>query len=336
MTASRPLLRSLAAALVVAAGLAGCDHVTEPDGPRLIDQFGPFAVLEGLDANRDSVRFPDNQSIVFTARFSKQVDWVIEITGQESGAVKRIEGFSAEVSPENARWAGGTTDLPLFKSEPVEAALFVPAESSDTLRTAIRVVEPREYAGAVFEDFEDDPDVFIGNFEFEFDLSATGVSSEVPAGQGDAFLLLRSRGGLPVVADRFFLGLIDVRPPGGGVLEVPTTVPEDLYMNFFLRGFATDFTIPVVQLIVDGNGTGAYEIDQDIAIPFGDLTADFDGWQLVSAPLSELGVTEEQAGQIVGVRVLLITDADAQPSPPLPVDFGIDYITFTAGGPFQP
>ena len=59
------------------------------------------------------------------------------------------------------------------------------------------------------------------------------------------------------------------------------------------------------------------------------------GWRAVGIPLSETAITRAQAQEIVAVRVLLISDANAQPSPPLPVAFGIDYITFTAGAPLD-
>ena len=44
-------------------------------------------------------------------------------------------------------------------------------------------------------------------------------------------------------------------------------------------------------------------------------------------------MTQAQADDIVGVRVVLISDNSAQPATPRQVAFGIDYITFTAGGP---
>jgi hypothetical protein len=48
-----------------------------------------------------------------------------------------------------------------------------------------------------------------------------------------------------------------------------------------------------------------------------------------------MGLTDEQTQQIVAVRVLLISDQSEQPTPPLEVEYGIDYITFTAGRPLQ-
>ena len=325
------MMRSLLCALAFAAVAIGCDHQTEFDGPGLIDRFGDFNLIEPLAADRSAVNFEAGQTVAFSARFNKQTDWVVEITGEQSGAVKRIEGFSNEVSAENAVWRGGTTDLPLFKGEPATARLFFPNEpGSDTTTVDLAVLTARDYPGSVLAAFEGGDDVTVGNFEFE--LEGAGISAEVPPGQGDGFFLFR---GTDDVVSNFFVGLIDIRQPGGGFVDVPTTVPSNSYVNFLIRGFNTPNTIAVVQVIADGNGSGAFEDGQDTVFPFGDVPVDFGDWRLFSKPLSELGMTQEQAGQIVAVRVLLISDNNNQPNPPLPVDFGIDYITFTAGGPLE-
>ena len=334
MPALRPFARGLSAVCMVLAlglGTAGCDHVTDPDGPNLTDRFGDFAILDSLSADRATVDFAAGETVTFLARFNKQVDWVVEITGRESGAVKRIEGFSNELTAENARWAGGTTELPLFKDELVDAVLLVPEEMADTSRAAVEVLSARTYAGNVAADFEGTDNITVGNFEFEFQNA--GISSEVPPGQGNGFYLLRG-------ADRnlrnFFVGLIDIRPrANAGFFTVPTSVPEDLYFNMFLRGLGTEYTIAVVQLIADGNGTGRYEVDQDTVFPYGDIPVDFEGWQLFSKTVAEIGMTQTQAQQIVAIRVVLISDANAQPTPAQPVAFGIDYLTFTAGRALQ-
>ena len=332
------LLRGAVLSIVVGLALAGCDHATDFDGPRLIDRFGDFALLDTLTASQNVVAFSSGESVVFSARFNKQVNWVVEITGQQSGAVKRIEGFSDELTAENARWEGGTTELPLFKEEAVEALLFVPDEDSDPTRVAIEVIETREYPGDVVADFEADggSDIAVGNFEFEL-APESGLSAEVPPGEGDAFFLFR---GTDNVVNNFFVGLIDitpgeVTPDGEGYFEVPTSVPEELYFNAFLYSFDTPNTIAVIQVIADANGTGAFEDGQDDVFPIFDMPVDWSGWRAIGIPLSETAITQAQAQEIVAVRVLLISDNNAQPSPPLPVEYGIDYITFTAGGPLE-
>lgn len=328
-----------AVALVLLVGLlaAGCDHVTDVDGPNLTDRFGDFFVVDSLMASQAEADFAAGDAIAFTAQFNKQVDWVLEITGRESGAVKRIEGFSNELTPENARWSGGTTELPLFKTETADAVLLIDDENADTLRTTVEVLAPRTYDATIVADFEQpSPSIVLGNFEFEFDLTATGRSAEVPPAEGDFFYLLRSTGG-PVVADPFFIGLISINASitGETYFPVPSSVPEDLFFNAFLYSFGTPNTIAVVQLAVDTNGSGAYEDGQDATFSILDQPVEGEGWQTFSAPLSTTEITQAQTEAIVAIRVLLISDNNGQPSPPLPVDFGIDFINFTAGGPLQ-
>ena len=342
-----PFRSVLAASLLLIAGygLAGCDHSTVPDGPNLIERFGPFTPLDPVSADRSTVDFAAGQQVVFGGSFNKQVNWVLEITGQESGAVKRIEGFSSVLDATNAVWEGGTTELPLFKDEAVEVALFVPEENSDTSRVSLTVTTPRMYPGNVAADFEGGGRIAVTNPEFEFD--EVGISDEVPPAEGDGFYLLR--GTDDVVVNNFFIGLITILPPGGaGTFEVPTTIADELYFNAFLYNYGTPNTLPVVEVVVDANGTGRFEDGQDTIVPLGadvefpNLSEGFGdgGWVLYSEPASSFGafgagLTDAQTEQIVAIRVVLISNAAAQPTPPLQVDFGIDYITFTAGGPLE-
>ena len=341
--------RGFALGLVMLLGLAavGCDHATDFDGPSLIDRFGDFALLDPLEANRATVDFAEGESVTFSARFNKRVNWVLEIVGQESGAVKRFEDFSAELTAENTRWTGGTTELPFFKDEPVEARLFVPEEESDTTRASVEVLTPRSYPGIVIADFEGDDAIAVFDPEFEFE--EIGISTEVPPAQGEGFYLLR---GTDAPQTNFFVGTVRVFPPGGGTFEVPTNVASELYFNCFLYGYGTAYTIAVVEVIVDANGNGTYDengqgVPLDTVVPLGgDVEfpnigiVDFEGWQAYSEPASSfgkfgVGLTDQQTQQIVAVNVVLISDENAQPNPPLQVEYGIDYLTFTAGGPLQ-
>lgn len=343
-TDSFPLLPAACLALGVIL-LAGCDHATDFDGPRLIDRFGDFSLLDPLTVNRTSVDFAAGESASFAARFNKQSNWVLEIVGQESGAIKRIEGFSSELTAENANWQGSTTELPLFKDEPVTASLFFPDDAVDTTRVELVVATPRTYPGSVIASFEGSDRLSVSNPEFEFD-PGFGISAEVPPAQGDGFYLMR--GTDDVVVNNFFIGLITILPPAGAnVFTVPTTIADELYLNAFLRGFGTPNTIAVIEVVVDGNGTGRYEANGDRIIPLGaDVefpnvgNIDFEGWQAYSEQASSFGkfgagITDAQTQQIVAVRVVLISDANAQPSPPRQVEFGVDYLTFTAGGPLE-
>lgn len=328
----RSFAATLAVALAAALSVAGCDHVTDFDGPRLVDRFGPFALLEPLQASRVTADFAAGETVVFTARFNKQTNWVLEIIGLESGAVRRIEGFSSELNASNARWEGRTTVLPFFGVEPVRATLSFPDEAeAGTSATSLNVLSPRTYPGSVVADFEGGDNIRVGNFEFE--LAAARIEGTPRPAQGSGYFLLR---GTDNVVRNFFVGLIDILPRTAGTyFAVPTSVPENLYVNMFIRSFGTPHTIAVVQLVADANGNGRFDDGVDRVFPYSDIPVDWTGWRAFSKSFAELGMTQQQAQQIVAVRVILISNNNTQPTPPRPVDFGIDYITFTAGGPLQ-
>ncbi len=312
---------------------AGCDHETEPfDGPLLVDRFGDFAVLESLTIDRATVDFSVGQVVTFGARFNKQLDWVIRITGQESGAVKYIPGFSNELNMTNAVWKGGTTELPLFKKEMCQVDLIIPEEDSLTISGMVEVVGTKVYEGSLFTDFETSlgANLFLGNFEFEL-TNRTGRRNDIPAGQGDWYYLFE---GTDNVVPNFFVGLADIsaRVNGSNYISFPTTVPEELYFNAFMYADGGPFGIAVVQFIYDSNNSGAFEDGQDQAFQLaGDFPLNWVGWKHIHHPMSAVGITEAQLSKIVAIRLLLISDMNSQPTPPLQVDYGIDFITFTAG-----
>jgi hypothetical protein len=46
-------------------------------------------------------------------------------------------------------------------------------------------------------------------------------------------------------------------------------------------------------------------------------------------------ITQAELEKLVAIRLLLISDMNSQPNPPLQVTYGIDYMTFTQGGPLE-
>ncbi len=315
--------------------ISGCDHDTETfDGPSLVDRFGPFTVLTGLTASQPTADFAAGETIAFSAEFNKNVNWVLEITGSESGSVKRIEGFSSELNASNATWDGGTTRLPLFKNETATAVLTIPEEDQFMDMTTVEALSSKQYEGLLFSDFEEDfgVDGFVGNFEFEF-TPQTGRQTDIPA-QGDSYYRLE---GTDNVVPNFFVGLVDIKSEvtGSGVLQFPTTVPEDLFFNFFMYSNGGPHGIAIIDFFVDGNDTGTYELDQDtqaFRVPVDIDLATFEGWKQMGYPMSETGITQENLSKVVAIRLLLISNMNTQPNPPLEVAFGVDFMIFTEGG----
>lgn len=325
-------------AVLLTLGISGCDHDTEAfDGPSLVDRFGPFTAISALEASQPTADFATGETIFFNATFNKNVNWVLEITGTESGSVKRIEGFSSELNASNATWDGGTTKLPLFKDEVANVVLTVPEVEGFLETTTVETLSNKQYEGLLFTDFEEDlgVDAFIGNFEFEF-TPQTGRQMDIPA-EGDSYYRLE---GTDNVVPNFFVGLIDLKSEitGNGVLEFPTTVPEDLFFNVFMYSDGGPHGLAIIEFFIDGNDTGTYELDQDtqtFRIPADTDLATFEGWQHISYPMSETGMSQEDLDKVVAIRLLLISNMNSQPSPPIQVGFGLDYMIFTEGGPLE-
>ena len=314
----------------------GCDHDTDIfDGPFLVDRFGEFMLVEGLTLNRQTVDFSAGETVVASARFNKRVNFSLVITGLESGAVKVIEGFDNEVNASNATWRGGTTDLPLFRNENCQVELVIPEQGNLDQKVQVEVTGRKVYEGNLYTGFEADPvdNIFKGNFEFEL-TAQTGRRNDGTSAQGDWYYFFE---GTDNVVPNFFVGLIDIKASitGQTYAPVPTTVPEDLFFNAFVRSDGGPHGIAVIQIIVDANGTGEFEDGQDTVFPIGDLPLDFTGWKHVFVALGTIGISEAQTSQIVAIRALLISDNNSQPNPPLQVDYGLDFLTFTAGMPLQ-
>ncbi len=321
-------------------GISGCSHDTEPEMPNLVDRFGPFTGLSALTASQPTVDFAAGETVFFNATFNKNVDWILEITGAVSGSVKRIEGFSSELNASNATWDGGTTEFPLFRAEEtVNVVLTVPEEGEFMETTTVETLSSKQYEGLLLTDFEQElgSNEVVGNFEFEFNPMTTGRQTDIPA-QGNFYYNLA---GMDDVVPNFFVGLMDLKAElagGGGTLDFPTTVPEELYFNYFIYSDRVPHGLAIIEFFIDGNGTGTYERDQDtqtfrIAEDI-DLNT-FEGWQLMSYPMSDTGISQEQLENVVALRLLLISNMNTQPSPPLEVAYGLDYMIFTEGSALQ-
>lgn len=319
--------------------ISACDHDTDTfDGPSLVNRFGEFMLVDPLTVSTNTVDFSAGENVSFGASFNKQVEWLVQIKGLSSGSVKVIEGFSNELTNVNAVWEGGTTQLPLFNTERCAIELIIPSADSLRFFDTVEVVGLKTYEGSLFTDFEEDlgSNLFFGNFEFEL-TNQTGRRDNLPAGagQGDwAYYFEGTDENVP----NFFCGLIDIsaQVTGSTYVPLPTFDPEDLFFNAFLYTDGGPFGIAVIQFIFDSNDSGAFEDGQDqtFQIP-GDFPLSGEGWQHISHPMSETGITEEQLEKLVGLRILLISDMNSQPSPPLQVDYGIDFITFTQGAPLE-
>jgi len=340
---SSQLIVRLLPIFAIGALLSSCDRETDPVGPNLFDRFGPFEYVDSLKSTTDTVDFSLGESVSFSAGFNKNVPWVLTITGQLTGGKKIIRDFNPEVNALNSLWDGGTTELPLFKNEPCLVVLSVPEEPefADTLMVEVTGVKENSQGGIVAVDFESPliNEIQLGDFEFELS-QFSGRNSNIPAAQGDFFYRLEGTDnedvtptGLPGPTNNFFVGLANIFPQANGnpdlvYFELPTSVPEQLYLNMFINGRGTPFTRVVLGLIIDTNDSGGFEDGQDEILSI-EFDPDYEGWRLQSFLVSDFGISQDQLNKLVGIQMVLISLNNIQPDPRQQVGFEMDYVIFT-------
>jgi hypothetical protein len=325
---------SLAFLLLV---FAACDRETDPEGPSLFDRFAPLVVFDSLQTSVDSLDFSLGESVSFSAKFNKNIDWVVKITGQNSGAVKILSAFGSTVNESNATWEGGTTELPLFRDEPCLVTVSIPEEPEfgDTLM--INVLGTLNYDGVMVTDFEENPGACIELGDFEFELANSGRLDDTTAAQGDFFYRLagtdNATGG---PTDNYFVGLARIFAciTGETFFQVPTTVPENLYLNLFVAGRETPYTRVVLGLIIDTNDSGDFELGQD-EIRSLEFDPTYTGWRLQSFTAAEFGASQADLEKVVGIELVLISLNNLQSNPREEVGFETDFMIFTQGGPLE-
>ena len=116
------------------------------DGPSLNDIYGDFFIIDSLNVSTAAVDFSIGQTITCTAEFSKNVNWKLEITGEESGAKYTLEGFSRLLDATNATWNGATTTLPMFRAENCNVLLTI-TDVTDSLTKSVNVIGTKAIEG---------------------------------------------------------------------------------------------------------------------------------------------------------------------------------------------
>ncbi len=327
-------------AITLFAGLLwSCDRDQEILGPSLDDIYGDFTVLEDITASTNQVNFKANETVIFSGRFSKSVDWEIHIIGQNSQAEKILTGKSKVVDETNGVWEGTTTVLPMFKTEPCLAYVTVPGESfSDTIGT-VTIDSTRNTEGFIVADFETGMNPGWVSFAQSGANMSWAIEQSDTAAQGEHMFNMGGE-----VNFDYLIGLLHF--PASAYNE-PTFPLSDnasnVYFNVFLYKPPTITNeIILFQFREDENGDGNYsDASEDMySLELRGLQA---GWQMVSLPYADLvtlvnGQPSNPAGngvhepdKILQVSLLFLADPSSGYSQTY-----VDNIVFTEGGPIQP
>jgi len=312
---------------------------TAYDGPSLTDIYGEFSLLNTLSVSSTAIDFSTGQTLSCGAEFSKNVNWKIEITGQTSGGVNTIEGFSRIIDATNAIWDGSASTLPMFRAEECVVMLTIENEV-DTLYQNVTVTGTKPIVGLLLSDFEAEWNPGWSSFiQTGADMSFIITDADA-AGQGAKYY---DMGG--TVDWDWLLGLIDIPATAYGTPAFTLNAnPNVVYFNVLLSKIPSITNgIVLFQFREDDNSDGVYtEGEEDLFSIEIKLTSN-DGWQLISYKYADLptlvnGTAVEPIGngiyepqKLMQVSILMLANPVTGYSQAY-----MDMLLFTENEPFKP
>ena len=245
----------LASFALASLAFVSCERDLTPEGPALTDLYGTFKVKSGLTASRAQVNFANGESVYFTAETSISTDFVLTITGQTSGAVKRIEGKARTLDATNALWQGETSQFPTFQTEMCDVMLTYPGYP-DTLYGNVQVLGTRVIEATILDDFENGMSPEWTKFIQSGANMKFTVQGAAPLAEGLSYYKM---GG--TVSWDWLIGMVEMPKNNfnGGAGFSLNNDAEKVYFNGVFRQLAgLDNAIILLQLREDDNGDGTY------------------------------------------------------------------------------
>jgi hypothetical protein len=323
--------------------IISCDNdYPEFMGNSLNDQFGELAIVDSLVSSSSSFDF-SQQSLAryFMASWTKNIEWTLTITGDESGATKSYSGFDNKIDANNTSWHGAADDFPSFYYENCSVELVLTdSESEIVLNTTVAIDEiklPQEGL-VVVADFEDgyptnSIEYVQPGLDMNFDITKGG------AAQGQKFY---SMGGY--VNWDYYLGSLKIATDISELTDVPTSL---VYFNMAIIGGELG-EVPQNQFIKincreSDNENYVYEFNP----------VNWSDWRLVSIPYDEFtlegatGNNQRDPANITMIEILCLScpagpgtivggGTPCEENTDLLVKTNIDFITFTTNEPYQP
>lgn len=310
-----------------------CKRDKNFQGPDLNDLYGPFAFMEPLKKNLDSVDFAAGQTVYFTARFTKQVDWQITITGLSSGAEKIISGRSKTLDMANSGWNGSTTLFPIFRSENCTILLTFPSEK-DTIRDSIKVIKPKINSGYLVTDFESGQNFKWNIFHQMGDKMEYHIDDTLLVPQGNHYFSMAG-----IVNWDYAIAYVEIPSVANGLNHFPlSSNPDNVYLNILVwgePGIANAFL--QIAYREDDDGNNAFNNISDDEMIYEIKNINWEGWKLVSIRYSDLAITSTKGNgqhnpdRLVNMRFFLLADPATGYS-----KTKLDYIFFTENKPLEP
>ena len=241
--------------------------------------------MQALAVNDSEIDFAAGEKAVFTAEFSKNINWTLTITGRESGAVKTITGFSRTLDASNATWDIPPPSCPCSGQKHVTYHSLL-KQKKKVYETSVSAEDRRPVEGLLcWKILRPAGTLDGGSFvQSGADMSFV-IRTDENAVQGGSYYDMGGEVGWD-----WLIGLIDIP---GSAYGAPTfdlaTNPDNIYFNVLLSK-QPDLSNALVlfQFREDDNGDGVYTDGEEDMFSLEVALNDQDGWQLISARYADL------------------------------------------------
>ena len=312
----------------------------EFEGPDLNDLYGELEILSDLAVVGDGADFSANETIHFTAEFSKQVDWTLTIVGLNSGSTKVITGKSNYIDSTNSIWDGSSTTLPFFVAEDcsVDLTFEMEADNEQAQSVGLTIAGAKVYNDASTRLITDFENGFNPNFTGYFQAGTTDALTTGGAGQGTKYL---SQFG--TVNWDWLIGYKDYWSAYWFDQEPLVNDPSQVYFNIMIKGDSTlsDATgLPnslfKLEFWEDDNQDGFYSEGAEDKYSY-EFDVDWTGWKMISVAYNDEDklVLEGAGGDVVrspqkisNVRTLLLANPESGYA-----HADVDFLIWSIGAP---
>ena len=300
-------------------------------GPDISGVFGPVTVTEAFNSSKTTVDFSADEEVHFTAKFEKETDWIVTLTGATSGATKTFEAISNTIDISNSKWLGHADDAPSFQAETVTATLTF-KNTTGTFSKTINVTGQKnlDKSGVLISDFSSPVKTLAWATDWPgFTLNNTSYSKA----DGNKYIYITGKPwqtapGSSTITP--YVNFVDVKAKDAatdyGTYYPLLTDTNKVYFNIMVYGTGQSDTWLMVNFSEDG-----------VTSRHINIRPDWTGWKLLSytyASLLDNVTTAAKPDKLTTVSFILLSDAVPAESKTVSVAF--DHATFTFNKPYQP
>ncbi len=301
-------------------------------GPSIVGIYGPVTVTEPFAASKSTVDFSKDEEVYFTAKFEKETDWIVTITGNTSGAKKTFESISNTVDISGSKWTGYADGAPSFQAETVTATLSF-KHTTDVFSKTLTVSGQKNL---------DKNNVLISDFATPFKILAwqkydgaiNVTNTPYSLADGNKYLFMEgtpyqetSPGSKVITPYVCYIEALAKNAATNYGTYYPLSIDSNkVYFNVMVHGTGQSNTNLLINFYEDG-----------VASRHINIRPDWTGWKLVSVTYASLLDDVSTGGKPDKLtKVAFILLSDAVPAQSEKVSVAIDHASFTTNTPYQP